>query len=342
VIGEIAKSLAESGLHPGARVLWMPTGALGLLPIGLAQDPATGRRFGDIYEIVTIPSLEASAAAKHRLEVPMTASHAAVINPTGDIEDLDLPYAQAEGVVVASHFPLSSRITLDGANAEPGTVLDALASRTYWHFASHGAFDWSDARQSGLLMRGKKMLTVGELLDRSEGLGRPRLVVLSACETGLFEIDKNPDEFVGLPIAFMQAGAAGVVSSLWQVDDLATALLMARFYDLHLSAGLAPPAALKRAQVWLRNATRAELIAYVRTASRETEVPSVRLATLVGKLTSRSRGDEPRSAATWSILQQQFEDDAKASGKALTDTYYLETRPFEHPIYWGRFVYTGL
>jgi CHAT domain len=66
-------------------------------------------------------------------------------------------------------------------------------------------------------------------------------VALSACETGFYDINRNADEFIGLPATFMQIGATGVLGSLWQVDDLATALLMARFYDLHLGAGLTPP-----------------------------------------------------------------------------------------------------
>jgi CHAT domain len=62
-----------------------------------------------------------------------------------------------------------------------------------------------------------------------------------ACETGLYDIARNPDEFIGLPATFMQIGATRLLASLWQVDDLATALLMARFYDLQLGEGPAPP-----------------------------------------------------------------------------------------------------
>jgi CHAT domain-containing protein len=93
-------------------------------------------------------------------------------------------------------------------------------------------------------MRDKELLTIGRLLERQGSLGRPQLVVLSACETGLYDIGRNPDEFVGLPATFMQVGAAGVLGSLWLVDDLATSLLMAKFYDLHLGGGgLEPPSA---------------------------------------------------------------------------------------------------
>jgi CHAT domain-containing protein len=40
------------------------------------------------------------------------------------------------------------------------------------------------------------------------------------------------DESVGLPTAFLSAGAAGVVGSLWSVPDASTAVLMAEFYRI--------------------------------------------------------------------------------------------------------------
>ena len=120
-------------------------------------------------------------------------------------------------------------------------------------------------------------------------------MVLSACETGLYDIDRNPDEFVGLPATFMQAGAAGVVGSLWLVDDLATALLMAKFYDLHLGGpkgsgpkgGLAPPTALRQAQAWLRDSTRMELAAYAKAAAKQAGIDRVKLAELHGRADAR-------------------------------------------------------
>ena len=46
----------------------------------------------------------------------------------------------------------------------------------------------------------------------------------------------------------MYAGAPRVVSSLWQVDDQATAALMTRFYGHMLREGARPAAALRAAQ----------------------------------------------------------------------------------------------
>ena len=51
-----------------------------------------------------------------------------------------------------------------------------------------------------------------------------------------------------MPAAFLGLGAGGVIGSLWQVSDAATALLMARFYELHIGDGLAQAAALKQAE----------------------------------------------------------------------------------------------
>src|SRR5256886_17224942 len=61
------------------------------------------------------------------------------------------------------------------------------------------------------------------------------LVVLSACQTGLGSgaLADVPagDDWVGLTRAFLHAGAAHVVATLWSVEDWATASLMERFYE---------------------------------------------------------------------------------------------------------------
>jgi CHAT domain-containing protein len=56
------------------------------------------------------------------------------------------------------------------------------------------------------------------------------------------------DEQIGLPRAFLYAGARAVLHSLWRIDDRATRELMERFYaELH--AGRGRGAALRAAQL---------------------------------------------------------------------------------------------
>ena len=77
-----------------------------------------------------------------------------------------------------------------------------------------------------------------------------RVVVLSACETGLFDYSRYPDEFVGLNSGLLMAGTPAVVSTLWAVDDRSTALLMSEFYT-RLLAGDSFSSAVNHAQLWL-------------------------------------------------------------------------------------------
>lgn len=339
VAGALEKALNEQGVKDGARVVLMPTAELGLLPLGLAQESKSHRRLIEAYEIVIVPNFEALAAATLQVATPPPRSLAAIVNPTGDIARLDLPFTEIEGALVARHFVGRPLIRLDKANATPKVVLAALKGKSYWHFSSHGFFDWSDARLSGLLMREEQPLTVGQLLDSDGGFGRPRLVVLSACESGLYDIGRNPNEFIGLPATFMQLGATGVVSTLWQVDDLATALLIAKFYDLHFDDALTPSLALKRAQVWLRDATKAELIAFSNSVAEKARLEPKRLAELQSALGTRTRGGGTRFSATWNSIHERV---AAGITDRLRDSENLKMRPFAHPYYWGGFVYTGL
>jgi CHAT domain-containing protein len=79
-------------------------------------------------------------------------------------------------------------------------------------------------------------------------LAKLNLVTLSACETGLGDVTAGKG-VEGLPLAFHLAGCPNVVASLWQVNDAATAALMAKFYH-ELWVNKRPPIeALREAQL---------------------------------------------------------------------------------------------
>ena len=82
-------------------------------------------------------------------------------------------------------------------------------------------------------------------------LSNTELVVLSACETGLGDIQGNEGVY-GLQRAFKIAGAKYLIMSLWQVPDKQTSLLMTTFYKKWLEDKMTIPDAFHAAQKELR------------------------------------------------------------------------------------------
>jgi len=302
----LRRALTDAGIAPGSILRILPDGADALLPVSLASSSENRHPLLEDYEISFVPSLAALAASHRRIAQADSKSLALVTAAAGE----QLDYAPIEGLLVQAGFGSAPHDTWPGVTK--AVLLQNLGSRTYWHFATHGTFDWDNPRQSGVVVDSDNaMLTLADLLDSRATIGSPRLVVLSACSTGLSDVKHNPDEFTGLPTGFLFAGAAGVVASLWPVNDLSTTLLMSKFYDLHLGLHQRPAQALRGAQLWLRSATVADLQSYAQ-AKRASGLISVEQ---LGLLT----------------------DDLSYLGQSAGTA----ARPFASPRFWGAFVIYG-
>jgi CHAT domain-containing protein len=108
------------------------------------------------------------------------------------------------------------------------------------------SFAGNIARSGGRPVSEDGIFTAEEV--RPLDLRGTELVVLSACETGLGDIEAGQG-VLGLQRAFHAAGARAVVASLWKVDDAATATLMERFYTNLWTKRLPKLEALRQAQL---------------------------------------------------------------------------------------------
>jgi len=167
-------------------------------------------------------------------------------NPDIGDQQYDLPNAETEARMVATMLP-GSELLVRGKASE-SAFRQFAPNFHYLHIASHGEFNAENALESRLLLSKSATddgsLTVGELYNINLDVD---LVTLSACETGLGKV-LNGDDLVGLTRGFLYAGSSNVVSSLWQVEDLATSELMKSFYT-NMKNSMPKRDALRQAQL---------------------------------------------------------------------------------------------
>jgi len=298
LMGPLSARLVELGFR---RASLIPGGRLSLLPLHAAGF--------DAVTFTYTPSARALRAARGaaRERAKGTPMFLGIGNPLPNRKPL--AFARTEVEEIALRFALGSQLLLIERKATLAETKKALPGATHLHFSCHGTFDVREPLDSALFLSGDDKLTLRDLLDGGLDLSAARLAVLSACQTGIVDFDKIPDEAIGFPAGFMQAGVPGVVSTLWPVDAISTALLLARFYRCYLVDGTTPAAALHQAQVWLRDATAAEL----------------RLA---------------------DYYERQFRASGRRDKPAYDAAHHYRhnpaAKPFAHPYHWAAFTFSGV
>jgi CHAT domain-containing protein len=281
------------------------------------------------------PSLQVLDVVQKRPQAPLQ-SLFALQNPTEDLLYTDLEVAEIQSLFAPRAKVLQRQEATKAALEQQSAV---LASSNCLHYACHGYFNFEKPERSALILAGSSCNPSppaadanrylrqrdGSALDLSQcltlldlfelDLRQARLVALSACETGLSELNSLSDEVVGLSSGFLYAGCNSVIGTLWTVNDLSTSLLMGEFYRLLKQQEQTQPStdvalALKQAQQWLRQLTCAEAVAKLQRL-----VPS---------------------------LDADVQETAKRSiRRFLSERYAPDDRPYYHPFYWAAFCAVG-
>lgn len=231
------------------RVLLIPQGGSQLLPwhAALWSNSAAAPE----WEVCYLPTARLEHPVAPVIGSANSQSIAIVVDPTEDLR-----YAFLEAKMLSQFLDLPRQEAILGPAATCAATSKLLATSDWFHFAGHAMASLADPWENCLLCADGR-LTV-ETIRRMTGGQGLQLVVLSACESGVQEVHQWPEEWFGLPTAFMMAGARSVLSTLWVVDDLSTALLMREFYR-RMAQGADDVAALTGAQQWLASATAVEL-----------------------------------------------------------------------------------
>ena len=281
---------AEGEMLAGSsRLIFIPDGALHLLPFAVLQDPAQHTKEPLIFsrEVTYLPSTAALFELRRRTDHrgegiaimadPVFEAGDPRVDNMADAEDgqqvasLGSDARRGAATIVPNEFrrlPATrdeSRAIRESAGDQPIRLLldtDAnrdvvlsgeLARYRILHFATHGVLDLEEPALSGLVLSAVT----------AEGQPRPKFLLtqdiasleLAADLVVLSGCDTGfgravrGEGLISLSRAFFYAGAEQVISSLWQVPDRATAELMRVFYERLLQYGESPASALRVAQL---------------------------------------------------------------------------------------------
>jgi CHAT domain-containing protein len=275
-------------------------GLMGALPLHAATwtGGSNAHCVIDTTAVTLSPSAEVSVAAR-RTAGASTSTKRLVVEVGDGTSGARLAGALDEANLISFLWP--GVTVLRGRDASHELIALEATGAGAVHFCGHAMSFPVDPHRSHLDLGDGTTLSA-DAFSRLD-LRRCQLVVLSACETGMIGT-AVPDEAISLASAAFQAGAGGVVASLWAADDLATAILTAHMYQ-SLAADRPPAAALRDSQLWLRDTTCQEQLRFVsgmRKKDGSPSLPSVedrlRLAANEGRGAQRSFAD----AISWATF----------------------------------------
>lgn len=251
------------------RLLIIPQGALQYLPF--AALPKNGQPLVAEHEITYLPSASLLAYLQKKDKPVFDKEIAVFADPIYSATDerlgkfslknentkQDTPRlfsSRFEAEKIASLVPPDeSLVALDADASREKVIKTDLSKYRILHFAAHAFIDDEQPELSAVMLsnydeNGRK---INGLLRSAEILNldlNAEMVVLSGCRTGLGK-NVRGEGFLNLSRDFMLAGTQRLLVSLWEVEDKATAELMARFYRKLFKEQMTAAAALRSAQL---------------------------------------------------------------------------------------------
>jgi len=304
----LAQPIAELLREVGADgVTLVPCGPLSTVPLATApwSTDDGSHCLLDEFEVRYAPSAALVRTSLARAAVQVSNEHRLV--GLADPQE-NLPGARPELEEIAALVDGKANLAF-GPAATSDFLRANAAGATHLHLACHagGGLYELEAMVVCLADGDLAAMELGGTLES-------RLVVVSACQSALPYIAGPSGEAFATSTAFLAAGSACVIASLWSVDDLATAILMTRLYEEIFENEHRPPEALRRAQLWLRELTYKDEAAFLAKHPQ---------------LDAEARRRNERGERV-------------GASPSAADAWLRSDRPFAHPRYWAPFIAIGI
>jgi CHAT domain-containing protein len=301
---------------------------------------------GDSFLLTTVPSCQVLEFCKNRPPLSVDTFQSTPL-PYGIVEDAteDLPCTlyECEQIAQLYHIPNSQR--LKGRHQATVNNYQHLARSVQGIHSSHHASSRLDNPLESALQLGDGVITLGQLLTPGWRLPNLGEVFLSCCETNL-GLTPITDDLLTLATGFLCAGARSVISTLWAVDDLATALFSICYYQQRRQ-GDNRAIALQQAQKMLRQLTGETFKSLYRPHLEQALNQRLQSVSQQVKDAQHKRDQYPQDSPEYQKWEQEREQykklaqliyNAKTRLKHLSQAAY----PFADPFYWSAFTCQGL
>ena len=324
--------LIASLLHQGVTSLTLvPCGLLAAFPL-TAVPLADGRTVGETLPTSVAPSAR-SLSHYERSKGERSGVYALGNPDLGDPDLDDLDWSEFEAYVLAL-LAQTLKIPSKAAVCQQATrswLVEALRKGYIVDASCHGIFDTDNFLQTALHLAkdnlgGDQRLTLADMLNYGEvDMHGLRLLILSACQTMVLDLQGAVNEVRSLAAGMLEAGAEAVLASLWSVQPRATYLLITRFAQEWLPnmKNVSPADALARAQHWLRTVTNSGLLAWYNESIPTPTEQELQQITDAGE---KEQAEELVQAKE--VIEELANDN-------------LEAVPFADPYFWAAFQITG-
>ncbi|WP_199306181.1 CHAT domain-containing tetratricopeptide repeat protein [Coleofasciculus sp. FACHB-T130] len=314
LISQHLQDITELILVPHLALHQIPFAAL---PLG------EGQYLGDKFLIRYTPSCQVLEFCQQRGEVEGNLTY-------GTVEDAteDLPVANFEGEQIAKIYNIPESDRLRGRSQATTSNYRQMASRVQVLHSSHHAESCLDNPLNSQLKLADGNITLGQLMTPGWRLPNLSDVFLSCCETGL-GVPEITDDILTLSTGFLCAGARSVVSTLWSVDDLATALFSI-FYYQHRQQDKSRPESLQQAQIKLRELNK-------------DDIKKISSQTLVAWKETKSKRDQYQPGSSDYVeCNRKHQIYGVVIGQLNPHKNSLDEYAFSHHRYWAAFTCQGL